>query len=274
MGGELAGRVAIVTGGGWNIGRAIARRFAAAGARVVVTSRRADRLQETVRLVEAEGGEALAVAADLTDLSQVEAVAARTLETYGRIDVLAAIAGGGAVYAPIDQIDPAAWEQCVRQNLVATFYCARAVIREMKKRDFGHILTCSGGGGSFPLLGMHATAYACAKAAICRFTDQLQAELLDTGIHVNCIEPGLVWDPDRMAEVEAEERRTGRPHPLRGQNRSPEEAAELALWIVARSEPQVRGRVISVCDDWWKDPEQVRRVEQTIHLYRVRRYDL
>lgn len=274
MSGALAGQVAIVTGGGWNIGRAIARRFAAEGARVAVSSRREDRLRETVRLIEDAGGEALAAAADLTDLAQVEDVVARTLDAYGRIDVLAAIAGGGAVYAPIDEIDPVAWEQCVRQNLLATFFCARAVIGEMKARDRGHILTCSGGGGSFPLLGMHATAYACAKAAVCRFTDQLQAELLDTGIHVNCIEPGLVWDPDRLAEVEAEERRTGRPHPQREQNRSPEEAAELALWIVARSEPQVRGRIISVHDDWWKDPEQVRRVEQTIHLYRMRRYDL
>lgn len=270
----LAGQVAIVTGGGWNVGRAIARGFAAAGARVVVASRNRDNLAQTVQLIEASGGEALAVPTDVTDLAQVEALRDATLARFGTIDILAAIAGGGAVWAPIDSIDPQVFERIVRQNLTSTFYCARAVLPILREKNRGNILTCSGGGAFFPIVGLHATAYACAKTAVCRFTDQLQVELFETGIRVNCIDPGKVPSERDLAAIDAEERRSGVPYPHRAHIRAPEDAAELATWLVSEASRPLRGRVVSVYDEWWRDPEQVRAVEQTIHHYRVRRYDL
>jgi 3-oxoacyl-[acyl-carrier protein] reductase len=271
---RLEGRVAIVTGGGWNVGRAIARRFAAEGAEVVVASRNAANLDETVRTIRAEGGDALAVPTDCTALAEVERLVARTVERHGTVDVLAAIAGGGGGYEPIDTIDPALWERVVRQNLFATFYAVRAVLPILRAKNAGSILTCVGGGAFFPMLGVHMTAYACAKAGVARLTDQLTAELWETGIRVNAIEPGMTWSPETLAKIEADERRTGRRHPDRTRNHPPEHAAELAAFLVSDESLPLRGRLVSTDEDWWRDPAKVRAVGETVHLFRLRRHDL
>jgi NAD(P)-dependent dehydrogenase (short-subunit alcohol dehydrogenase family) len=135
------------------------------------------------------------------------------------------------------------------------------------------ILTFTGGGAFFPWVGVNSSAYATAKAAICRFTDQLQAELLDTAIRVHCVAPGLVWDPDRLREVATEEARTGTEHPERHINRPPEDTAELVEFLASEESAFLRGRVVAVSDDWWRDPARVRAVEDTVHLYRLRRVE-
>lgn len=270
----LEGRIAIVTGGGHNVGRAVALAFAAAGARVVVASRTRARLDETVRQIAAAGGTALAVPTDVTQLDEVEALVATTRDAFGDVDVMAAIAGGGCVYEPIDAMDPAAWDRIHRQNVTSAFHCARAVLPRFRERDGGSILFCSGGGGFYPVLGKNMAAYACAKAAVGRLTDQLTAELWETGIRVNCIDPGLAWDAARLAQVEAEERATGRPHPQRAQYRPAACAGELATWLCSDASRPLRGRCLSVYDEWWRDPEQVRAVDATVHLFRLRRYDV
>lgn len=272
--GPLQGRVAIVTGGGWNIGRGIALAFAQAGAKVVVAARDSARLERTVALVREAGGEASAVTADATRTADVERLVAATLERHGGLHVAAAIAGGGGGFEPVDTIDPERWEAIVRQNLVTTFQLARAVLPHFRRQDDGVFLTCAGAGAFFPMLGWHATAYACAKAALCRFTDQLTAELWTTRIRVNGIEPGQVWNEDELRAIEAEERRTGTPHPGRAQNRTPEQAGELAVWLASATSHPLRGRIVSVNDTWWRDPELVAQVEQSERLYRVHRHHL
>lgn len=270
--GRLEGRVAIVTGGGWNVGQAIARGIAAEGARVVVASRREDRLDESVQLIRDAGGEAIAVPTDVTDLAQVESLVARTITEFGTVDIMAAIAGGGGIFEPVDEIDPADWERCIHTNLFSTFYSARAVLPVMREKNAGIILTCAGGGAFFPMIDVAATAYACAKAAICRFTDQLTAELLDTEIRVNCIEPGHVLSSEKLAAMEAEEARTGSAHPAREYAREPSEAADLAVWLASDESSPLRGRVVSAADSWWKDPEKVWYAHHTEHYYRLRRF--
>ncbi|MHC4513772.1 MAG: SDR family NAD(P)-dependent oxidoreductase [Planctomycetota bacterium] len=269
----LQDQVAVVTGGGWNIGRSVAVRFSQAGARVVVASRRVDNLQEVVKTIQASGGEALAVPTDVTRMADVENLVERAVAAFGTIDILAAAAGGGGAHAPIDQVTPEEWYDVHMKNLHGTFHSARCVLPLLRAKNRGVILTFTGGGAFFPMLGHYLTAYATAKAAICRFTDQLQAELLDTDIRVNCVEPGMVWSPDRLQEVEAEEARTGKPHPERQFNRSPEDAAELALFLASEEGAALRGRVLSVGDTWWRNPDKVRAVEETVHLYRLRRVD-
>ena len=269
----LQDQVAVVTGGGWNIGRAVALEFSRAGAKVVVASRREDNLEEVVKTIEASGGEALAVPTDVTRLTDVENLVKAAVAAFGTVDILAAAAGGGGAHAPIDQVTPEEWYAVHMKNLHGTFHSARCVLPILREKDRGIILTFAGGGAFFPMLGHHLTAYATAKAAICRFTDQLQAELLETGIRVNCIEPGMVWSPDRLCEVETEESHTGKPHPDRVFNRSPEDAAELALFLASEAGAALRGRVLSVGDTWWRIPDRVRAVEETVHLYRLRRVD-
>lgn len=269
------GRTVVVTGGGWNIGRAIGRAYAQHGARVVLASRTPDRLEATAaELRDATGNpDVLAVPTDVTDLGQVEALVARALEAFERIDVFAAIAGGGSVYQPIDEMDPAAWDRIFRQNVTGTFHCLRAVLPHFRARNAGNFITCSGGGSYYPVLGSHLNAYACAKAAICRFTDQMTAELWETPIRINCLDPGMVWSPDTVAKIEAEEKASGAPHPLREVARPAEDAAELALWLGSERSAPLRGRLVSVQDDWWRDPDRVARVHDTVHLYRMRRVE-
>ena len=269
----LQDQVCVVTGGGWNIGRAVALGFSRAGAKVVVASRHLENLQGVVGEIQASGGEGLAVPTDVTRLAEVENLVEQAVATFGTVDILVAAAGGGGAQAPIDQVSPDEWYSVHAKNLHGTFHGARCVLPIMLAKNQGVILTFSGGGAFFPMLGHHLTAYATAKAAICRFTDQLQAELLDTGIRVNCIEPGMVWSKDRLAQVEAEEARTGKPHPDRQHNRPPEDAAELALFLASEPGSVLRGRVISVLDSWWRNPDRVRAVEETVHLYRLRRVE-
>ena len=269
----LQDQVCVVTGGGWNIGRAIALGFSRAGAKVVVASRNLENLQGVVGEIQASGGKALAVPTDVARLADVENLVESAVATFGTVDILAAAAGGSGALAPIDQVAPEEWYAVHAKNLHGTFHAARCVLPIMRAKNRGVILTFSGGGAFFPMLGHHLTAYATAKAAICRFTDQLQAELLDTGIRVNCIQPGMVWSPDRLEQVEAEEASTGKPHPDRQHNRPPEDAAELALFLASEAGSVLRGRVISVLDTWWRNLDRVRAVEETVHLYRLRRVD-
>lgn len=274
MSGEFAGRVAVVTGGGWNVGRAVAVAFAREGARVVIAARNERRLAETVDIIEAAGGEVTAVPTDVTDYAQVESLIETAHSAFGRVDTFAAIAGGGCVYTSIEEMPVDAWDRVVRQNLTSTFYCLRAVLPDFRAAgDRGTFIACSGGGAYYPVLGAHLNAYACAKTGIGRLTDQMTAELWETDIRIHCLDPGLTWSPDTIATVEAEEAATGKPHPNRDVVRRPEDAAELALWLASDASKPLRGRMVSVYDTWWRDPEQVKRVHDTVHLYRLRRVE-
>lgn len=270
----LAGRVAIVTGGGFNIGRGVAEALARAGARVVVASRDEARLHETRAAIEAFGGTALVVRTDVTDLAQVESLVRRTTDAFGTIDIFAAFAGGACRYQPIEQIRPEDWDLTFRTNVTSTFYSARAVLPTFRARNAGIFLACTGGGGFYPMLGKPMLDYACAKAAICRFVDQLTAELLDTAIRVNCIAPGMVWSAEKLAAVAAEEARTGVPHPDRALVQSPAAAGELAVWLASDASAPLRGRCISVHDTWWRDPANLDRVDGHLAASRVWRHEV
>ncbi len=275
MTGVLEGRAALVTGGGWNIGRAVALRLARAGAAVAVLGRRRELVEESAELVRAAGGRALALVADACSTSEVEGAVAEAEASFGPLSLLAAIAGGGGGYEAVDAIDPAQWEHVLRINLFGTFQSVRAVLPSMRRAGRGAIVTCSGGGAWFPMLGIYHTAYASAKAGICRFTDQLAVELLGTGIRVNCLQPGQVWSPLDLARVEEEERRSGRPHPGRAGNHAPEEAAELALWLLSDASAPLSGRLVAVDDPWWRGarPETLRAVQESDHAFTLRRID-
>lgn len=235
-------RVAIVTGGAFNIGQAVATSLAASGVKVAIASRNTANVAAAVSSIESAGGTAIGVPTDVTDHAQVEHLVAETGDRLGPVDLVAAFAGGGGAEKPIDEVDPAAWSDVVTRNLVGTFHTARAVLPGMRQRNRGVILTCAGGGAFFPVPDQAMTAYAASKAAVCRFTDQLQAELLDTAIRVNCIEPGQVAVGDRE---------------------SAHRVAGLVHFLASPAARSVRGRLVSVNDEWWRDPEQVAAVAQS-----------
>ena len=100
------------------------------------------------------------------------------------------------------------------------------------------------------MVGTHATAYASAKAGICRFTDQLYAEHMDvTSLRINCVEPGMTLSPLDLAQIAEEEKRTGQRHPAREHNHPPEAGAELVEFLLSPARAPINGRVLSVDDD-------------------------
>jgi len=247
----LAGKVALVSGGGWNLGRAVALRFAREGARVGVVGRRAELLDGTVAAIEAEGGTALALPADLTVWESALEVNARMEERFGPVDVLAALAGGGGTNEPFIECDPERWARILDVNVLCTFHAARAVVPGMVARGRGTLITCGGGGSSFPILDLPHTAYATAKAAIGRFTDQLAVELLPHGVRVNCLLPGAV--------------------PADGDEENREAAAELAAWLASDASAPLSGRIVPTSEAWWRDPARVTEVQRSPHAACLRR---
>lgn len=274
----LKGRTAIVTGGARNVGRAVARAFLAAGADVVIQSRDENRLAETARAMRTslslpEHDTHLGThAGDLTHDGVAESLVASTVARTGRVDFVACFAGGGGADDPIDVQSPPAWEAIVQDNVFTSARCARAALPALRASR-GSILFCSGGGAWFPETGAHHTAYAVAKAALCRLTDQLAFELLQDRVRVNCIQPGMVWNEHDLARVADAERERGAPHPLRAQNRRPEDVAELALWLCSERSAPLSGRLVALDDPWWRtaDRATLERIQQDSHAFTLRR---
>ena len=187
---ELAGKVAIVTGAGRNIGRAIARQLAAAGASVVVNARSNQaEADAVVREIEAAGGNAMAVLADVGDAAAVEAMAQAALKRFGRIDILV---NNAALRRekPIDQMSYADWREVMNATLDSSFHGVKACLPAMKKAGGGTIINI---GGLSAHIGSKGRAHVMtAKAALVGFSRALAHDLAADRITANCVVPGAI----------------------------------------------------------------------------------
>jgi len=261
-------QVALVTGGGRGIGRAIAACLAAAGAAVAVVARSDEQLAETVGLIERGGGRALAVAADVTDRAAVERAVRATRQELGPIDLLVNDAAVVSI-APIWEADPDEWWRCLEVNLFGTFLCTRAVLPEMIARRRGRIVNVASGAAysDHPYL----SAYASSKAAVVRFTSNLAAETGEHGLAAFAISPGGV-DTTMQAEValapspEWQRWRSARPQ----QFVPAEWAGRLVVALASGRADRLTGRMLSIDDDI---DDLVQRVDQVARddLFVVRR---
>jgi NAD(P)-dependent dehydrogenase (short-subunit alcohol dehydrogenase family) len=192
---DLSGKVAIVTGSGQNIGRAIACRLAEAGAAVIVNgARNRDAVDETVRLIEAAGGRAHGVMADVSDPGAVGAMVSEAERIFGQVDVAVSNVGR-RLHKPFEEISIGDWDESIRINLSASFYLAHHVVPGMLKRGWGRIIHVSGYDGFTGHLVNRAYNIA-AKSGMHGFSKAIARELGPRGITANTIVPGAI-DTDR-----------------------------------------------------------------------------
>jgi len=187
--GGLKGKTAIVTGAGRGIGRAIARRFGAAGAKVALASRSADQLDETRRLIERGGGRVLALPSDVSKAEDVERLVSETQSRFGGIDVLVNNAGT-APLATIDLMEPHVFDKIIATNVRTVYLCSRGVWQVMAIGGGGAIVNISSVSAYDPFPGF--AAYGAAKAFVNTYTKALATEGKSCGIRVFGVAPGAV----------------------------------------------------------------------------------
>jgi NAD(P)-dependent dehydrogenase (short-subunit alcohol dehydrogenase family) len=188
---RLEGKVALITGGGSGIGAAAAVLFAQEGARVAVLGRTEEKLAETVKRIEAAGGEGLAVEGDVASYPDMERVVGEVVAKWGRLDVVFANAGINGVWAPIEELAPEEWEKTIAINLSGTFFTIKAAVPQLKRRG-GSVIVTASVNGTRMFSNSGASAYASTKAAQVALTQMLAVELGKHRIRVNVICPGAI----------------------------------------------------------------------------------
>jgi len=242
---DLTGRVALVTGGNGGIGLGIAKGFAAAGASVVIAGRNAEKNSVALAEINAVGGKALALEADIADEASVGRMVKDALAAFGRIDILAANAGVN-IRKPPEDYTLAEWQTILDTNLTGTFLCARAVFPAMKALGGGKIITIGSmasifGGG---IIG----PYAASKGGVVQLTRSLAVAWAQHNIQVNAILPGFIDTPltrgGRQSSPEMFAKVTERTPARRwGQ---PDDLAGTAVFLASPASDFVTGTAIPV----------------------------
>jgi NAD(P)-dependent dehydrogenase (short-subunit alcohol dehydrogenase family) len=243
---RLAGKVALITGGGTGIGRAIALAFAREGASVAVAGRRFEKLREVTREVEKGGGKGLAMECDVTKAKEVERAVRGTTERFGRLNVL--VNNAGVLSATtVEGISEEEWDRLMTVNVKGPFLMSRAVLREFRKAGGGAIVNI----GS--VLGLVAVkdraAYCASKGGVTMLTKAMALDHAHENIRVNCICPSIV-ETELVKGVfnETEQGQAMRKAriatiPL-GRIGRPEDVAELAVFLASEESSWLTGAAI------------------------------
>jgi 2-hydroxycyclohexanecarboxyl-CoA dehydrogenase len=189
---DLKDKVAIVTGSGGGIGRAIALKFASLGANVVAADIKIAGAKETVALLGKGGTKAVALDTDITDLARVQQMVQATLDTFGKLDILVNNAGWDIV-EPFTKNTPEFWEKIIAINLKGPIFCIRAVLDHMMGRKFGKIVNIGSDAGRVGSSG--EAVYSACKGGIIAFTKTIAREMARYQINVNCVCPGPTDTP-------------------------------------------------------------------------------
>jgi NAD(P)-dependent dehydrogenase (short-subunit alcohol dehydrogenase family) len=239
---DLTDRVAIVTGGSRGIGRSIAEGFALAGAKVVIASRKPEKCDETVAAIEAAGGRALAVPTHMGELDQLEALAKKTLDHFGGIDILVNNAAN-ALAMPFAEMTPEAWEKSMSVNLRGPVFLTQYCLPGLEKSGHGSIINVSSAGAF--LFSQFSHIYAAAKAAMLSYVRSNAAEFASLHIRVNAIAPGSV-DTDMMRNNSPEQQKVMAQASLMRRTAHPDELIGLALFLASDASSFVTGSTFHI----------------------------
>ena len=250
---ELKGQVAIVTGGGRGFGQAIAQKLASQGAAVTVTSRTQSQVDETKASIEAAGGRALAMAADVNSQPDWQRVVGETETALGPVTLLVANAALSDPAGPVYDIDPDVWQKTLDTNVMGSVRGARAVLPGMIERRKGRVIVISSGAALAAT--PYTSPYRVSKAALLRLAEIMALEVRDFGISVFAIHPGVInstildsavrtdagrkWVPHMAQMVESGRALTGT-----------EQCADCCAFLASGDADGLTGRYISATEDF------------------------
>lgn len=251
----LAGKTAVVTGGGRGIGRAIARKFASEGAAVVIAARTLRELEAVAREIRDAGGRAETVVADVSDEANCRQVIQAAKSKLGGVDILVNNAGEYGPVKPVEEITPGEWDRVIAVHLRGAFLLTRLALPEMYARGSGAILNISS--LSAKTAFQWGSAYAAAKAGMLGLTRVTAAEAARKGVRVNAICPGPVAETrmsqelgrvlaERMGVTPEEELAGFLNSVLQGRAQTAEEIAAAALFLCSEQASAITGQALNV----------------------------
>jgi NAD(P)-dependent dehydrogenase (short-subunit alcohol dehydrogenase family) len=241
MAGRVQDKIALITGGGSGIGRATSLAFAREGAKVAVADYNTDGGQKTVAMIKDAGGDAIFLAADVSNPRDAESIVAKTVEKYGRLDCAFNNAGIEGEFATTPECSIENWRRVISINLDGVFYCMKYEIAQMLKQGGGAIVNTSSGAGLVGLPG--APAYVAAKHGVAGLTKAAALEFAKSNIRVNAVCPGFIRTPmvERVLDRGVfDEQRVIESEPVRRMGK-PEEIAETVLWLCSDAASFVTG---------------------------------
>ncbi len=242
---ELTDKVAVVTGGSGGIGEATCRLLAQSGVRVAVNGRDEARIGAVVGGIQADGGQAIGVAADVTDFAAIERMRRRVEQELGPVEVLAAFAGGGGPPpGSTARITEEEWRSAIDGNLTSAFLTLKSFLPSMIERGRGSIVTMASSAGR--VLTPAPTAYAAAKAGVVMLSRQVAGEVGEHGVRVNCLAPDTIlterirryMPPDQQEQWAA-------AFPLRRMG-TPEDVALATLFLASDASSWITGATLDV----------------------------
>ncbi len=256
---RLQGKVAIITGGGKGIGKAIALAFAREGASVVIASRTVSALEQTCKEITGQGGKAAYVPTDVSDEKQAQRLVEETIRQFGQVDILVNNSGVSGPTSRVVDMDLSQWNETLAVDLTGSMLCAREVLKHMIKRKAGAIINIVSEGGrsadgrsGYPL----RAAYCCSKMGLIGLTETLSVEMGEYGIRVNAVSPGPVLGERIRNVIEKRVAETGKTFDEMMKNlamnnslkrlATEEECAAVALFLASDESSAVTGQTIPV----------------------------